>query len=89
MTRAVSPAEAKLFLRVTQDAEDGLIGTLIDAGQARLERELGVTLSEASPAPLRLAVLQLAAAAYESRGEGEPALGLVEPWVRPFRTVRL
>ena len=55
MTAPVLLAEAKLFLRVEHDAEDGLIQTLIDAARARVEGEVGLSLLSTSPAPLRLA----------------------------------
>ena len=70
MTAPVSLAEAKLFLRVGHEAEDGLIQTLIDAARARVEGEAGLNLTSTSPAPLRLAVLMLAMRVCE-RGESE------------------
>ena len=88
MADPVSPAEAKAFLRVTDDAEDGLIGLLIAAARARVEAACALTLDEASPAPLRLAVLMLVAHGFEHR-EGEAPLSLVEPWLGPYRPVRL
>jgi hypothetical protein len=88
MTAPVLLAEAKLFLRVEHDAEDGLIQTLIDAAQARIEGEVGLALLSTSPAPLRLAILMLALRAYE-RGEREMAIAPVEAWVAPYRLVRL
>ena len=87
MSAPVSLTEAKLFLRVEHEAEDGLIQTLIDAARTRVEGEVGLTLASTSPAPLRLAVMMLVLRAYE-RGEAveiEP----VEGWIAPYRVVRL
>lgn len=88
MTAPVLLAEAKLFLRVEHDAEDGLIQMLIDAAQARVEGAVGLALLSTSPAPLRLAILMLALRAYE-RGDREMAIQPVEAWVAPYRVVRL
>lgn len=88
MTAPVSLAEAKLFLRVENDAEDGLIQTLIDAARARVEGDVGASLTSTSPAPLRLAILMLTLRAYE-RGESEMAIQPVEAWLAPYREVRL
>lgn len=77
MSAPVSLTEAKLFLRVEHEAEDGLIQTLIDAARARVEREVGVSLTSTSPAPLRLAVMMLVMRAYE-RGDGEMSAVPVE-----------
>lgn len=88
MTAPVLLAEAKLFLRVEHAAEDGLIQTLIDAARARVEGDVGLTLTSTSPAPLRLAILMLASGAYE-RGDREMPLAPVEGWVAPYRVVRL
>ncbi|OYX57388.1 MAG: hypothetical protein B7Y86_06710 [Brevundimonas subvibrioides] len=88
MTAPVSLTEAKLFLRVEHEAEDGLIQTLVDAAQARVEGEAGQTLTSTSAAPLRLAILMLASRAYE-RGEVEMSIRPVEAWIAPYRTVRL
>ncbi|WP_433952192.1 head-tail connector protein [Brevundimonas diminuta] len=43
MSAPVSLTEAKLFLRVEHEAEDGLIQTLIDAAKARVEGEVGLS----------------------------------------------
>ena len=88
MTAPVTLTEAKLFLRVEHAAEDGLIQTLIDAARARVEGEVGQSLTATSPAPLRLAILMLALRAYE-RGEVEMSIRPVEAWIAPYRVVRL
>ena len=88
MTAPVTLTEAKLFLRVEHEAEEGLIQTLIDAARARVEGEVGLTLTSTSPAPLRLAVLMLTLRAYE-RGEVEMAIAPVEAWLARYRAVRL
>lgn len=88
MSAPVTLTEAKLFLRVEHEAEDGLIQTLIDAARARVEREVGLTLASTSAAPLRLAVLMLCLRAYE-RGEREMSAAPVEGWIAPYRVVRL
>ncbi|MFT3998403.1 MAG: head-tail connector protein [Asticcacaulis sp.] len=89
MSDPVALIEAKLFLRVSHDEEDTLIATFIAAAVARLEAGLGVTLDASSPAPLRLAVLDLIARAYDTRGEGAVSLDGLEPWIAPYREVRL
>ena len=52
MAQPVTVAEAKLFLRVEHEAEDGLIQTLVEAAQARVEGDVGLSLTSTSPAPL-------------------------------------
>ena len=86
---AVSLAEAKAFLRVTADAEDDLVQLLIDAAQARVEIAAGLTLDVDSAAPLRLAILMLVAHGFEHREAAEAPIGLVEPWIAPYRAMRL
>lgn len=85
MAAPISLAEARQFLRATDSAEDGLISLLVGAAQSRIEAGLGVTLSETSPAPLRLAVLLLAAQAYENRTTPGPNLSWIEAWLSPYR----
>jgi hypothetical protein len=89
MPQALTLAEARAFLRVSDTAEDPLLILLIDAAEARVATAAGVALTAASPAPLRLSVLILAAHAYEHRESGEPSLALVEPWLAPYRKARL
>jgi hypothetical protein len=89
MVQAVTPAEAKGFLRVTDDAEDDLVSLLIDAAQVRVETASGLTLDANSPAPLRLAILMFVAHGFEHREAAEPPIGLVEPWIAPYRAMRL
>ncbi len=84
MADPVTLDEAKAFLRVTHAAENGLLTTMLAAARARVERMVGESLTDASPAPLRLAIMMLCAAAYD----GKDAPGL-EAWVAPYRTVRL
>ena len=88
MTAPVTLTEAKLFLRVEHVAEDGLIQTLIDAARARVEGDVGLSLTSTSAAPLRLAILMLTLRAYE-RGEEEMSIRPVEAWIAPYRVVRL
>ena len=92
MPQSLTLAEARAFLRVADPAEDALLTLLIEAAEARVAAAAGVTLGPASPAPLRLSVLILAAHAYEHRAsvdEAEPSLALVEPWLAPYRKARL
>lgn len=88
MTAPVSLTEAKLFLRVEHNAEDGLIQMLVDAARARIEGDVGLTLTSTSPAPLRLSILMLTSRAYD-RGEDDMPISAVEAWVAPYRGVRL
>lgn len=88
MTAPVTLTEAKLFLRVEHEVEDELIQTLIDAARARVEGDVGLSLTSTSPTPLRLAILMLTLRAYE-RGEVEVAIGPVEAWIAPYCVVRL
>ncbi len=89
MSDPVSLDEAKLFLRVSHDVEDGLIATCLEAAKTRLEAVTGRVLDDASPAPLRLCLLGLAAQAYGNRGEVRDEPEAMEAWLAPYRTVRL
>jgi len=85
----ITLAEARAFLRVTDDAEDALVQLLIDAAVARVAAATALTLTDVSPAPLRLAVLMLVAHGFEHREAAEVPLSLVEPWLAPWRKARL
>lgn len=66
----VELAEAKAHLAITDDTDDLLISSKIDAAQAHLERWLGYEIATEYPVPpadLKEAVLQLTAHWYENR----------------------
>ena len=60
----------------------------VAARSARVEGEVGLSLTSTSAAPLRLAVMMLVMRAYE-RGDGEMSAAPVEGWLAPYRVVRL
>jgi len=60
----------------------------VAAGGVRIDYDAGYGAAEADvPAPLRQAILQLVADGFEHRSDAP--LSLVEPWLSPFRRVRL
>ncbi len=85
----ITLADARAFLRVSDDAEDAVLQLLIDAAVTRVEAATGLTLTDASPAPLRLCLLMLVAHGFEHREAAEAPIGLIEPWLAPYRAVRL
>jgi hypothetical protein len=89
MPQSLTLAEAKGFLRVGDASEDGLITLLIDAAEARVAAADRPDPDPTSAAPLRLSVLTLVSHAYANRDAGDPPLGLVEPWLAPYRKARL
>lgn len=89
MPQSLTLAEARAFLRASDASEDATITLLIDAAEARVAAATGLTLTPASPAPLRLAILTLVSHAYAHRETVEPSLALVEPWLAPYRKARL
>ncbi|PTS90108.1 head-tail connector protein, partial [Caulobacter sp. HMWF009] len=56
MPNALTLSEARAFLRVADASDDALVSLLIDAAEARVAAATGLSLTPASPAPLRLAV---------------------------------
>ncbi|RRN66521.1 head-tail connector protein [Caulobacter sp. 602-1] len=93
MPQSLTLAEARAFLRVPDASEDAILTLLIDAAEAHVAAAAGVTLTPASPAPLRLSVLTLVAHAYEHRASpgdaGQPSPALAQPWLTPYRKARL
>jgi len=60
----------------------------LPTGGVRIDYVAGYGAAEAdTPAPLRQAILQLVADGFEHRSDAP--LSLVEPWIAPFRRVRL
>ena len=84
MSDPVTLAEAKAFLRVTHDAEDGLIGTLLSAAVQKVQARTGLAPHAGWAASLRVAVLQLVAESFERREDGSPG-----GWLRGHQAVRL
>lgn len=84
-TKAIGLDEAKIFLRTHHGDDDQAIFDLIGKAQKRVEDEVGLALTEVSPAPLRLAILMLVLRAYE-RGDSDMVnVAPVEAWVAPYR----
>jgi len=82
-------SEAKAFLRVTHDDEDATIQLFLEAAKARIETEVGQTLTETAPAPLRLAILYLVAEAYDGRGDAQISAATIAAWISPYRRFSL
>jgi hypothetical protein len=89
MADPVSLDLARSFVRIGNDSEDQVLSLLLAASKVRVEAATGLSLSDTSPAPLRLSVLLLAADAFERRDGGETPLALIEPWLASHRPSRL
>ncbi len=59
MPQALTLAEARAFLRVSDASEDALLTLLIDAAEARVASAAGVALTATSPAPGAAATVPL------------------------------
>lgn len=76
MTPIITLAEAKLFCRIDQDEEDGLLQIMIDAAtEAAMSIADGWDGTTPVPARLKLAVLNHVGFSYDNRedGAGAPA----------------
>jgi uncharacterized phage protein (predicted DNA packaging) len=85
----VTLAEVKAHLNITTDTDNDLISAKIDAAQELVSKFVGsdvATAFDPVPAPLKEAVMQLAAHLYENR---EPILVGVEPYPLPFNVFDL
>jgi uncharacterized phiE125 gp8 family phage protein len=68
----------------------GLPEAGIGSGGLQVDYRCGFGDSAADvPEPLRQAILALVAHGFENRDEAKAPIGLVEPWLAPYRRVRL
>lgn len=68
----------------------GLPEAGLASGGLQIDYRCGFGESAADvPEPLRQAVLALVAHGFENRDEAKAPIGLVEPWLAPYRRVRL
>lgn len=94
MADPITLDEVKNYLRVDQDAEDALIGSLMDAATDAAADYLNLTPAElraAMPAPVKAAILLQVADLYENRerqgGEAYYQNRTYERLLNPYRVM--